>query len=210
MQPTARCRPVRPSDVALWTDAVDTTGDPHDACEGGVDPGVAGKIALIHRGSCTFVSKSDAAAEASSAIGRDDLQQHPRRWSPFLAWRRLGRSVHDPLGGHLRTGRWGGYGGRAPGCQRHTPVPIATESSTKWRAAAISGWCLAYGTSMASPAAAGVAALIKARQSRGSPLGAPQGQAAPDRGRRGPERPRRVLRSRLRQRAPRLHRVAGA
>jgi len=152
------------ADVALWTDAVDTTGDPHDACEGGVDPAVAGKIALIHRGSCFFVTKSGA-AEASGAVGVMISNNVP--------------------------GCAPGLGGAAPltipsvgitladGADIETELPgvNATLNSNavgffdQVASSCKIGWCFAFGTSMAAPAASGVAALILSNNP-GMPLGA--------------------------------------
>jgi hypothetical protein len=53
-------------DVALADDAAGT--DPNDACEPLVNAAaLAGKVALIHRGTCTFVAKAQA-AQAAGAI----------------------------------------------------------------------------------------------------------------------------------------------
>jgi hypothetical protein len=52
-------------EVVLFNDAVGP--DPNDACDA-FDPGVAGKIALINRGTCTFALKS-AVAQISGAVG---------------------------------------------------------------------------------------------------------------------------------------------
>lgn len=142
-------------DVALWTDAADTTGDPHDACEGGVDPGVAGKIALIHRGSCFFTEKS-LAAEASGAIGVIISNNRPGAM-PGLGGNApltipsvgLGQSDGADIEGALASG----------------PVNVSLFDNPvgaldQVASTCFSGYCLAFGTSMASPAAAGVAALI--------------------------------------------------
>jgi subtilisin family serine protease len=144
------------ADVALWTDPVDTTGDPHDACElGGIDPAVAGKIALIHRGSCFFTDKS-LAAEASGAVGVIISNNQPGP-APGLGGdepltipsvglgQADGADIEGALGGgavnvSLFGNPAGGFDQVASTC--------------------FSGYCLAFGTSMASPAAAGVAALI--------------------------------------------------
>jgi subtilisin family serine protease len=142
------------ADVVLWTDAADTTGDPHDACEGGVDPAVAGKIALVHRGSCTFVTKS-LAAEASGAIGVLIASNVPG-CAP-----RLGGSAPLTIPSVGLT--------QADGAAIESALP-GVNATLNYNADALfdrvvsscfSGWCLAHGTSMASPAAAGVAALIK-------------------------------------------------
>ena len=142
------------SDVALWTDPGDTTGDPHDACEGGVDPGVAGKIALIHRGSCSFVSKSQA-AEASGAIGVMISNNVPG------CALRLGGAAPLTIPSVGIT--------LADGADIESELPGVNVTLNSNAAGALdqvlssckAGWCFAFGTSMASPAAAGVAALIK-------------------------------------------------
>ena len=52
-------------DVALADDGAGT--DPNDACEPLVNAGsLAGKVALIHRGTCTFVAKAQAAQSAGA------------------------------------------------------------------------------------------------------------------------------------------------
>ena len=145
-------------DVALWSDAADTTGDPHDACEDGTDPNVAGKIALIHRGSCTFVTKS-AAAEASGAIGVIISNNRPGP-APGLGGDvpitipsvGLGQSDGAAIEGELA-------GGPVNVSLFETPFPEGVLDQVL--SSCYSGWCFASGTSMASPAAAGVAALIK-------------------------------------------------
>ena len=139
--------------VVLWTDAADTTGDPHDACEGGIDPNVAGKIALIHRGSCFFTTKS-LAAEASGAIGVIISNNVPG------CAIRLGGAAPltiPSVGITLADGA---------DIESNLPGVNATLNSNalgvfdQVASSCFSGWCLAFGTSMASPAAAGVAALI--------------------------------------------------
>jgi len=142
------------ADVALWTDTADTTGDPHDACEGGVDPGVAGKIALIHRGACAFVTKS-AAAEASGAIGVMISNNVPGcairlGGAAPLTIPSVGITLAD--GANIESA--------LPGANV-TLNSNALGAFDQVASSCYSGWCLAYGTSMASPAAAGVAALIK-------------------------------------------------
>jgi len=52
-------------EIVLFNDAVGP--DPNDACDN-LDPGVAGKIALINRGTCNFALKS-AVAQLSGAVG---------------------------------------------------------------------------------------------------------------------------------------------
>ena len=142
-------------DVALWTDPVDTTGDPHDACEGGVDPGVAGKIALIHRGACFFSDKSSA-AEASGAIGVMISNTRPGSMP------RLGGSAPLTIPSVGIT--------QADGADMEANLGAPVNATLLANPAGVLdqvlsscyvGWCFAYGTSMASPAAAGVAALIK-------------------------------------------------
>lgn len=153
------------ADVALWTDAADTTGDPHDACEGGVDPGVAGKIALIHRGSCAFVSKSSA-ADASGAVGVMISNNGPGQMP------NLGGSAPVTIPSVGIT--------QADGADMEANLAAPVNATLLTNPAGVldqvlssckSGWCFAYGTSMASPAAAGVAALIKGANP-GIPLGA--------------------------------------
>jgi len=144
------------ADVALWTDAADTSGDPHDACEGGIDANVAGKIALIHRGSCNFTAKS-LAAEASGAVGVIIANNRP---GPAPG---LGGSAPLTI---PSVGLGQDDGADIESALASSPVNVSLFDnpngvfdqvlSTCW-----SGWCFAYGTSMASPAAAGVAALIK-------------------------------------------------
>lgn len=143
------------ADVALWTDAVDTTGDPHDACEGGVDPGVFGKIALIHRGACTFVTKSGG-ADASGAVGVMISNNGP---GPMPG---LGGSapVTIPSVGITQAD------GAAIEGQLAAPVNATLLSHPlgvldQVLSSCKSGYCFAYGTSMAAPATSGVAALIK-------------------------------------------------
>jgi len=145
-------------DVVLWTDPVDTTGDPHDACEGGVDPAVAGKIAQIHRGTCFFTEKSTA-ADNSGAIGVIIANNRPGAM-PGLAGDApvsipsvgLGQSdgldIEGELAGGVNATLLDNFEGN------FDQVLSACKGS------AGPGWCFAYGTSMASPAAAGVAALI--------------------------------------------------
>ena len=54
-------------EVVLFNDGV-AAPDPNDACEAVVDPNVAGKIALINRGTCAFAFKS-AVAQLNGAVG---------------------------------------------------------------------------------------------------------------------------------------------
>lgn len=142
------------ADVALWTDAADITGDPHDGCEGGVDPGVAGKFALIHRGACAFVDKSTA-AETSGALGT--IISNNRAGLPPI----LGGSA--PLTTpSVSIGQDDGADieGQLPGVNAtldQNPLGVLDQVAST----CFSGYCFAFGTSMASPAAAGVAALIK-------------------------------------------------
>jgi len=152
------------ADVALWNDPVDTTGDPHDGCEGGVDPGVAGKFALIHRGACTFVTKS-ASSEGSGSVGT--IVSNNRAGLPPI------------LGGSGAFAFPSVSIGQADGADIESQLPSvnATLNQNPFgvldqvASSCFSGWCFAFGTSMASPAAAGVAALIKSANP-GIPLGA--------------------------------------
>jgi subtilisin family serine protease len=153
------------ADVALWTDPVDTTGNPHDGCEGGIDASVAGKIALIHRGSCFFVTKS-LAAEASGAVGVIISNNRPGP-APGLGGSApltipsvgLGQSDGADIEGALA-------GGPVNVSLSTNPAGVLDQVAST----CFSGWCFAFGTSMASPAAAGVAALILG-QNPGMPLG---------------------------------------
>jgi len=155
------------ADVALWNDAEDTTGDPHDACEGGTDANVAGKIALIHRGSCSFASKSRA-AEASGALGviisnnvpgpAPGLGCSDADCAAFYAIPSVGLGQSD--GAAIE-------GARASGDVNATllenPFGIFDQVISTCKGTDpnfLDGFCFAVGTSMASPAAAGVAALI--------------------------------------------------
>lgn len=141
------------ADVALWTDPVDTTGDPHDACEGGVDASVAGKFALVHRGACNFTAKS-AASEGSGSVGT--IVSNNRAGLPPImggggAFTFPSVSIGQDDGSDIE--------GELPGVNatmNQNPVGAFDQVVSS----CYSGWCLAYGTSMASPAAAGVAALI--------------------------------------------------
>jgi len=142
------------ADVALWTDPVDTTGDPHDGCEGGVDASVAGKFALIHRGACTFVTKS-ASSEGSGSVGtiisnnRAGLPPILGGTGPF-AFQSV--SITQADGGDIE--------GVLPGVNatlNENPLGVFDQVVSSCKI----GWCFAFGTSMAAPAASGVAALIK-------------------------------------------------
>lgn len=142
-------------DVALWTDPVDTTGDPHDGCEGGVDPSVNGKIALVHRGSCAFVTKT-ASAEGSGAIGVIISNNGPGMM-PILGG---SSSALVPSVGIMQSD-----GADMEGVLPGVNVTLNTNAAGVFDqvlSSCAAGWCFAYGTSMAAPAAAGVAALIKA------------------------------------------------
>ena len=152
------------ADVALWTDAADESGDPHDACEPGIDPAVDGKIALIHRGSCAFVTKS-ANAEASGALGVMISNNGPGMM-PILGG---DAPLTIPSVGIMQADG-GDMEGELPGVNatlNENPLGIYDQVLSS----CYSGWCFAFGTSMASPAAAGVAALIKEKNPR-IPLGA--------------------------------------
>ena len=144
------------ADVALWTDPFDITGDPHDGCEGGVDPSVAGKFALIHRGSCAFVTKS-ANSEGSGSLGTIISNNGPGL-PPIMGGGgvftfpsvSIGQNDGSDIEGELPNG----------------PVNATLNENTlgifdQVVSSCKVGWCFAVGTSMASPAAAGVAALIK-------------------------------------------------
>ena len=168
-------------DVVLWTDPVDTTGDPHDACEGGADPAVAGKIALIHRGSCAFVDKSTA-ADLSGATGVIISNNQP--------------GIPPILGGDAAVTVPSVSGTQSDGAAMEAEpagtvnvslFPNPSGALDQVASTCISGWCLAFGTSMAAPAASGVAALIKANNPRMSvgELKARLAQTADDEGPRG-------------------------
>jgi subtilisin family serine protease len=142
------------ADVALWTDPVDTTGDPHDACEGGVDPSVAGKFALIHRGACTFVTKS-ANSEGSGSVGTIISNNVPGL-PPILG----GGGVFAFPSVSIGQDDGADIEGELPGVNatlNQNPLGVLDQVASSCKI----GWCFAFGTSMASPAAAGVAALIK-------------------------------------------------
>jgi len=141
------------ADVALWTDPVDTTGNPHDACEGGVDPSVAGKFALIHRGACNFVDKS-ANSEASGSVGTI-ISNNRSGLPPILG----GDGVFAFPSVSILQSDGADIEGELPGVNAtmyENPVGAFDQVAST----CYSGYCLAFGTSMASPAAAGVAALI--------------------------------------------------
>jgi hypothetical protein len=168
-------------EVVLWTDAADTTGDPHDACEGGVDPNVAGKIALIHRGSCRFDFKSTR-AEASGATGVMIANNIPGAGAIGLGG--SGTFTIPSVGISYEDGA--DMEGELPGVDvtlSSNPLGVFDQVVSSCKA----GWCLAFGTSMASPAAAGVAALIKG-ENPGISLGALKSRlarSAADEGPRG-------------------------
>jgi hypothetical protein len=74
-------------DVALFNDG--TGADPNDACELVVDPNVAGKIALINRGTCAFAFKANlpgvnATLVADPALGfaGADAEGFPKLYAP--------------------------------------------------------------------------------------------------------------------------------
>lgn len=142
------------ADVVLWTDAADISGDPHDACEGGTDANVAGKIALIHRGACAFVAKS-AAAEASGAIGVMISNNRP---GPAPGLGGSGPLTIPSVG--ITQDDGADMESELPGVNV-TLIGNPDGVLDQVLSTCASGWCFAYGTSMAAPAAAGVAALIK-------------------------------------------------
>ncbi len=144
------------ADVALWTDAVDTTGDPHDACEPGTDPSVAGKFALIHRGACTFVTKS-ANSEASGSVGTIISNNRPGL-PPILG----GGGTFGFPSVSITQADGADIEGELPGGPVNATLDENPFGALDQVASSCKiGWCFAVGTSMASPAAAGVAALIK-------------------------------------------------
>lgn len=155
------------ADVALWTDPVDVTGDPHDACEGGADPNVAGKFALIHRGACRFDTKSTS-SEASGSVGtiisnnRAGLPPILGGGGPFAF---PSVSITQADGADMEGALAGGDAVNAT--LNENPFGVFDQVLSSCKA----GYCFAVGTSMATPAAAGVAALIKA-QNPGMSLGA--------------------------------------
>jgi len=154
------------ADVALWTDPVDTTGDPHDGCEPGVDPSVAGKFALIHRGACTFVTKS-ANSEGSGSVGTI-ISNNNAGLPPILggsgAFAFPSVSITQADGADIEGEL---PGGPVNATLNENPLGVLDQVLST----CFSGYCFAYGTSMASPAAAGVAALILGANP-GMPLGA--------------------------------------
>ena len=166
-------------DVALWTDPVDTSGDPHDACEGGVDPNVAGKIALIHRGSCTFTTKSGN-ADMSGAIGAMISNNGPGAM-PILGG---SAPVTIPSVGITQADGSDMEGASGVNVTLNTNFDGVLDQVVS---SCFSGWCFAFGTSMASPAAAGVAALIKANNPSMSvgALKTKLAQTADDEGKKG-------------------------
>lgn len=141
------------ADVALWTDPEDTTGNPHDACEGGVDPNVAGKFALIHRGACNFTIKSTN-SEASGSVGTI-VSNNRAGLPPILGGDGLytypSVSIGQDDGSDIEA--------ELPGVNA-TMNENPLGSLDQVVSSCYVGYCLAFGTSMASPAAAGVAALI--------------------------------------------------
>lgn len=142
------------ADVALWTDPVDTTGNPHDACEGGVDASVAGKFALIHRGACFFTDKSTA-SEASGSVGTIISNNVPGL-PPILG----GSGVFAFPSVSIGQDDGADIEGELPGVNatlNENPLGVLDQVASSCKI----GWCFTFGTSMASPAAAGVAALIK-------------------------------------------------
>lgn len=154
------------ADVALWTDPADTTGDPHDACEVAFDPGVAGKIALIHRGSCTFALKS-ALAQLSGAVGVIISNNLPTGLPPLGGTELIPMTI-PTVGISFDDGA--AFEAELPGVNvtlLDNPSGVLDQVLSTCRA----GYCFAFGTSMASPAASGVAALIKGANPQ-LPLGA--------------------------------------
>ena len=144
------------ADVVLWTDPADVTGDPHDACEPGTDPNVAGKFALIHRGACTFVTKT-ANSEASGSVGT--IISSNRAGLPPI----MGGDL-DSLSPSVSITQ--GDGADIEGALASDAVNATMDENPfgafdQVLSSCKAGYCFAAGTSMASPAAAGVAALIK-------------------------------------------------
>ena len=144
------------ADVALWNDPADQTGDPNDACEGGVDASVAGKFALIHRGTCAFTTKV-ANAQASGAVGVI-ISTNNAGPPPIMGG--TDPSITIPSVSILQS----------DGAAIEAALQSDTVNATmEYNGNAVfdqvlstckSGFCFAAGTSMAAPAAAGVAALI--------------------------------------------------
>lgn len=141
------------ADVVLWTDPVDITGDPHDACEGGVDASVAGKFALVHRGACNFTTKT-VNSEASGSVGTIISSNQP--------------GLPPILGGAAAAAFPTVSIGRDDGADIEGVLPGVNATMNENPAGSLdqvlstcyAGWCFAYGTSMASPMVAGIAALI--------------------------------------------------
>lgn len=170
------------ADIVLWTDPVDTTGDPHDACEGGIDASVAGKFALIHRGACAFVTKS-ANSEASGSVGTI-ISNNRAGLPPILGGGgtftfpsvSIGQDDGADIEGAL-------MGGPVNATLNQNPLGVFDQVVSS----CFIGFCFAVGTSMATPAAAGVAALILGNNP-GMPLGALKtalAQSADDEGKVG-------------------------
>ncbi len=143
-------------DVALWNDPSDSTGDPNDACEGGVDASVAGKFALIHRGSCAFTTKV-ANAQASGAVG---VIISTNNAGPPPVMGGTDASITIPSVSILRSDGMAIEGALASDTVNTTMLDNPTGIFDQVLSTCKVGWCFAVGTSMASPAAAGVAALI--------------------------------------------------
>jgi subtilisin family serine protease len=144
------------ANVALWTDPSDTSGNPNDACEGGVDASVAGKFALIHRGSCSFVAKV-AAAEASGAVG---VIISTNNSGPPPVMGGDGPGIGIPSVSILQSDGAAIEGALVSGDVNATLLDNPDGVFDQVLSSCKTGWCFAVGTSMASPAAAGVAALI--------------------------------------------------
>lgn len=145
------------ADVALWTDAADATGDANDGCEPGMDASVAGKFALIHRGACAFTTKV-ANAQASGAVGviisnnRAGLPPIMGGSDPTITVPAV--SITQTDGADIEAAMAGDTVNATLG---ENPFGVFDQVLSSCKA----GYCFAVGTSMASPAAAGVAALIK-------------------------------------------------
>jgi len=153
------------ADVALWTDDADTTGDPNDACEVGIDASVVGKFALIHRGSCAFTTKI-LNAEASGAVGviisTNNAGPPPVMGGdpPFPNIPAV--SILQSDGAAIEGALLGGPPVNVSMFENPNGVFDQVISTCKGTDPNfLDGFCFAVGTSMASPAAAGVAALIK-------------------------------------------------